>query len=666
MSRMRKKSGRANENEIPQSIPAANVPDAAQSHFIDRYGLYVVLAAVFLLGLVMGYQKVNSPDLGFHLSSARWIIQNGAIPSKDIFTYTVPDNTYIDLQWTYQLVVYGLEKLSGPAAIMALTSLLTLVFSATLLWRVHRQEGRIPLAAIWMLIVFFLGSLWEVRPHLFSWIYGSLILLVLEEYTRGNRRWLFFLPILMLLWVNAHSLYVLGLVSIGTYVFSDIVKGFWRHKRLHFDKGLLLWAIAAGAVCLFNPYHIKGLLFPISQFFLIQGESGYKSVLTGTAEFVSPFRFAEYVKDGRFILIQPRLWWQVFTLLALVGIIGARKKVQMAQWLLFVGFLFIFHSANKNFGYFVMAIFPVCAGGLSRVAANIGNALKKPGAGAFAYGSVIVVCVLLAIGAGTNWLYEVGWQQNNVGKSFDKEALPVDACAFLNEHNIQGRIINNWNDGGFIGWKTNQKVFINSEGNTIGLEFYDQYIQARGPEGFAAALEKWQPTVAVVRYRITPYWLYHLHNITKDWRMVYSDKDVAVFLHDSVYPEIPALEKPKPGQDFPEYSLQQVAQIAQKAVESGKPGLSQWLQGSGAYPLKEMHKSAFYVHTNQLDACINTSAAGLEKANFIVPELMLNMGHALNAKKQYSMADYCYNAFLLVDDDPLIVQEISIQRQKRR
>lgn len=677
MSRKRKKFEKRDAGQT-QAAPGPgdiSMAVAAQGRTRnERIWMYLLLGSLFLMGLVLGYQKVNSPDLGFHMSSARWILEHGAIPDKDIFTYTVPDNTYIDLQWTFQLITYGLEKLFGPAGIMALTTVLTLSFGATLLWRLSRREGRISLSGVILLIVFFLGNLWEIRPHLFSWIYGSLILLVLEEYARGQRRWLFLLPVLMLLWVNAHSLYILGLVSIGTYVFSDIVRGFWIHRRLHFDKSLLFWSIAAVVACLFNPYHIRGLLFPIGQFFLIQGESGYKSVLTGTAEFVSPFRFQEYIKDGRFILIQPRLWWQVFTLLALAGIIGGRKKNNMAEWLLFTGFLFIFHSASKNFGYFVMACYPACAGGLDSAFARLSSLFsnpkspetRNPKSNRFSCMAWILVCLLLAAGAGTNWLYELGWQQNNVGHSFDKEALPVDACAFVNEHNIQGRIINSWNDGGFIGWKTGHKVFINSEGNTIGLEFYDEYVRAREPEGFPAALVKWKPTVAVVRYRVTPYWLYHLHNVANDWRMVYADNHVAVFLHESVSTEVVALAPPEAGKDYPAWDLIQAGAAVKHAIEAGGPGWSQWLRGSGAYPLDEMHRSAFYLHTNQLDACIGSCISGLEKASFIVPELMLNMGHALNARKQYRLADQCYDAFLSVDDDPVMAQEINIQRYNRR
>ena len=634
-----------------------------------RLPLVIALALLFVLGLSLGHRQLISPDLGFHLCSARWILENGKIPSTDIFTYTVPDNTYIDLQWTYQLVTYGLNKVFGPAGISALTTFMTLAFTAILLLRTKRRLGRIPLVSLWMVVIFFMGNLWEVRPHLFSWCYGALIFLVLEENSRGNRKPLPFLPVLMLLWVNAHSLYVLGFISIATYVFADVVTGFIKHGKFHFDKWLMIWSVAALLICFINPYHIGGLKFPVSQFLLIQGGQGYKSALSGTAEFLSPFRFQEYIVDGKLVIFQPIFFWQLFSLLAIVSMIAARKKIKFAEWIIFAGFLFIFNQASKNFGYFIMACFPAVADGLEITFAKIADRFNKKKSKfktLLPHAAVYAVCIGLTIAAATNWLYYFSWQLADFGTGFSKKGLPVDACDFITDNDIHGRIINCWDDGGYIGWATNSKVFINSEGNTIGLDFYDKYIKIRGPEGFAAALKQYQPTIAIVRFRVTPYWLYYLQNVADDWRMVFADNLTAVFLHSSVSPQISALPPARPGVDYIEYSPELALQIIHNASQSKHPSFTQNLQGSAAYPINQMQRSSFYLHTNQVDACIGTCLEGLQKSCFTVPDLMLNLGHAYNAKKQYTLADVCYDAFLSVDDEPVIAQEIANQRKHRR
>ncbi len=37
--------------------------------------------------------------MGFHLRAGQWILQNHAFPDKDLFTYTVNQNDYVDLHW---------------------------------------------------------------------------------------------------------------------------------------------------------------------------------------------------------------------------------------------------------------------------------------------------------------------------------------------------------------------------------------------------------------------------------------------------------------------------------------------------------------------------------------------------------------------------------------
>lgn len=655
-------------------MPDLAAPTSAR---LERWLWWAALGALTLLGLVLGYRQISSPDLGFHMTSARWILEHGAFPRTEIFTYTVPDRPYIDQQWLFQLLMHGLHRLMGPVGITLFTTLSTLAFSALLLGRTWRRNRQMRSAGLLLILLFFLGNLWEPRPHLLSWVFGAALLWILEEYARGNRRWLKCLPLIMVLWVNSHSLFVLGLVILGTYLFSEGMIGLWKQQRLSMNKQLLGWSAAALAACLINPYHVEAIGSPLKQFFLIQGSAGYKSTTTGTAEFLSPFRFQEYFVDGHFVLFQPRLWWQLFTVLAVAGMLGAGKKARLAEWILFLGFLYLFHQANKNFGYFAMACFPAVASGLNHWRTRLGarwfGAGEKPEKRISprlrlysGYEGIIGVCLLLTVAAGSGYLYDLGWQGVRPGRGLDKEALPVEACQFINRHGIRGRILNCWDDGGYIGWATGQKVFIAGLGKVMGLDFYDSYIHAREPQGFPEALAKWKPTVALVRFEVTPYWLYYLHHQRPDWRMVYADDATALFLHETVSPQIPALPPPQPGRDYPQYDARTIQRILGKAVQAKPRNFLQWLEGKRAFPNRAIARSAFYMHIGELDACIATALAGLDETSFFVPDLMLTLGHAFNARRQYVQADQCHDAFLRVDRNPVIAQEIQHMRQRRR
>ena len=638
---------------------------------LNRLVLWGVLALVAVLGLALGYREISSPDIGFHLSTARWIVDNGSVPFSDPLTYTVPGHPYIDLQWLFQLLCYGSHRLGGTTLIVVATTLLTLAFSALLLLRAWRRDGRIPLSAILLVMLFFLGTVWEIRPHLLSWIYGSLILLILEEYGRGSKRWLPLLPVIMILWVNSHSLFVLGLVAIGAYGIG------WLRQPRPRDRSFLVWSGAAVLACLVNPYHVLGLLLPLVQLREISGGSLFKSTTIGISEFLSPFTFAPYISDGQLALLQPRLAWQLFAALAIVGLIGGWRKARLPEILLFVAFLYVFSSANKNFGYFAMACVPLVASGLDRFARCAGAALARyvarddaapsspGGRGALVW---LVGCGLVTAAlVGATWtgrLYDLAWTDWRRGTDFNAAILPVEAGAFLNRHHIEGRLLNTWNDGGYISWATGQPVFIYSNTEVMGSAFYKQYMSAKYPNGFAPALQKWRPTVAVVPFKVASFWLYHLSRST-DWRMVHTSDYAAVFLHRTEAPRVPALPRPQAGTDYRVFDGPTARTLILNAAAAPEPDFWEWLQGSGAYPMREMSRATFYFLTGELDACIGVALEGIEKTPFLVRRLMLRLGHAFNARGDYDNADVCFDAFLRGDADPVVVQEIQRARARR-
>jgi hypothetical protein len=212
---------------------------------------WVALILVLALGVVLGWRQIVSPDLGWHLSYARWICENRSVPDTDPLTYTVADRSAMDLQWLFQLGLRTAMAIGGTTAVVAGTILLTLLFAGLLLVRVRRYGRGLTNFALPLILLFFLGNSWEMRPHLLSWVLGSLVLLVLEERARGNGRWLFVLPLVMVAWVNMHSLFILGLVIIGAHAAAATALAVLG--RQEFDWRLLRWSALSVFSCLLNP-----------------------------------------------------------------------------------------------------------------------------------------------------------------------------------------------------------------------------------------------------------------------------------------------------------------------------------------------------------------------------------------------------------------------------
>jgi hypothetical protein len=279
--------------------------------------------------------------------------------------------------------------------------------------------------------------------------------------------------------------------------------------------------------------------------------------------------------------------------------------------------------------------------------------------------AVAVVALLLVPAVASGWWHEISWSGNRQGTGFDRARLPVDACAFLEDHDIEGRLLNSWNWGGYIAWATGQKVFVYSHGEVMTQDFFREYTAIRQPEGFAQGLAKWQPTVAVVPFTDSPYWLVHLQR-EKSWRRVYSDHQAAIYLRDSVAPQVVAESAPVQGVDYPTIDGATAQELLTRGIEAEPPGVLDWLRGRAAYPIREQNLSTFYLQIGELEASFATALEGLRQADFAVPDLLLNLGHAFNLRGLHGPADRCFDRFLELDDDPEMARSIEQTRNARR
>lgn len=132
------------------------VPGTSRGRFA-QYPLIGVLVLSGLLGIVLGYRQISSPDIGWHLAYAWWIIARGWVPYSDPLSYTVSDHPAMNMQWVFQLLLYWAHELAGSRTIVLGTTALTLVFASLLMLRSWRRNGATPLSSVPLLMLFSLA-----------------------------------------------------------------------------------------------------------------------------------------------------------------------------------------------------------------------------------------------------------------------------------------------------------------------------------------------------------------------------------------------------------------------------------------------------------------------------------------------------------------------------
>jgi hypothetical protein len=126
------------------------------------------MGARFLLG---------DGDTGWHIRTGEWILANGRVPDRDIFSFTKAGETWYAWEWLWDVIFGWLHQQWGMAAVV-LGSLLILCVCARMLYGMVRERCGDSLIAIAVTFLALAASSihWLARPHLFTLLFVLVIL----------------------------------------------------------------------------------------------------------------------------------------------------------------------------------------------------------------------------------------------------------------------------------------------------------------------------------------------------------------------------------------------------------------------------------------------------------------------------------------------------------
>ncbi len=180
--------------------------------------------AIEIVGIVLGIAFIAvvarardlSNDEFWSLAAGQWILAHHAFMGLDPFSYTEAHRRWVTDEWGSEVALAALFRAFGASAYSLYAIVLggaSLVVSAAYARSLGARGGRI--VAIVLLLALGLASVVATDRGLdFSLVWLPLELLLLTK-ARSNPRWLFFLPLLCLAWVNTHGSVLLGLLVLG-------------------------------------------------------------------------------------------------------------------------------------------------------------------------------------------------------------------------------------------------------------------------------------------------------------------------------------------------------------------------------------------------------------------------------------------------------------------
>jgi hypothetical protein len=100
-------------------------PDGLDAH---ARTLQAALPLLFAGLIAFAVQIYMDGDTGWHLGAGKWIIANGAVPTTDPFSHTMPGKAWTAHEWLAEVLMVGADALrgwGGLAALFAFSAALT-------------------------------------------------------------------------------------------------------------------------------------------------------------------------------------------------------------------------------------------------------------------------------------------------------------------------------------------------------------------------------------------------------------------------------------------------------------------------------------------------------------------------------------------------------------
>ncbi len=191
--------------------------------------LFVITIFIFSIGLCYFNNTMPDLDLWARLIAGEYIVENLAVPKHDFWSYT-PTHPWYDHEWGASVIFYLVLKIFGSNGLIIFKGILT---ALTLLFCYKTVEIRKPTSSIPYNIFYYAFMLWivsislgpVVRCLLFTCLFFSIFIYILERYRIKGGKCLILLPFLMVLWSNIHGGCISGLGLIAIYIIGEFLNG---------------------------------------------------------------------------------------------------------------------------------------------------------------------------------------------------------------------------------------------------------------------------------------------------------------------------------------------------------------------------------------------------------------------------------------------------------
>ena len=420
-----------------------------------------VISVFFLTVFLLNFLPVKDTDFGWHYRCGEKFLTSGKLCLTNNFSYFLPNYRVANPSFIYDIgLAWIFDHFGFPGVSFAGAAVSTVI--AWLLFCIFAAETWLAILAT-ILVFLFSGTVFNLglRSQLLTIYFFVLTLLILEKALNGNHKYLFFLPLLLIIWVNTHIGFFLGPLLLAVFFIHQLFQKRLAAKILLFYLVIVTLAFLASLVNPFT-YHVYPEIFRHAQ-------TPLSSMI---AEWVAP-----------------PLWQQVMmvTSTAFLLVIFLRKRIfNIFQLALLIGFLLLALSASRNLPFYYLVFFYIFGKNVKL------DFQRLKTINTLLLSALILMIILVIPGIISAVNFDTSWEEYCSG------GLSVYPCAAVkNFPALSGNVYAMYEWGGFLIWqKPNIKVFVDGrmpawtdENGESPYEVFLRIIQTQ--PGWNETLEKW-------------------------------------------------------------------------------------------------------------------------------------------------------------------------------
>jgi len=514
--------------EIPASIqidePVVEISAHSGRGLVDMFrSSRRLLVFVFMLVIFAGAaQPITDPDFWWHLKTGQYIVETRSIPHTDIFSTLRFGSEWVTHEWLSEVFIYGVFRTLGYGGLIVVFSIV-ITAAFWIAYQRCRQLAGHPYVAGFALLLGAAATMptWGVRPQMFSLLFASIFISFLDRYSRREAMpSIWWLAPVMILWVNLHAGFALGLVLIVLTIAGLLLDWLLLRKDSFADvlrrARPLCWLliICVAAVCL-NPNGARIYSYPF--------------------ETLSSHAMMQYIQEWR----SPDFHNPLFQALALLllatfsALALSNKRPRPGQLLMLVVTAWATLQSGRNVAFFALVAMPLLAEHSWTFITNhrwgqwlIASEKRKPDERStlkIVLNVLLLVIVLTVVALGV---------VRAVAKQpvIEAQEFPAAAADFIRDQKPPQPIFNEYVWGGYLIWRLypDYRVYIDGRADVYGDELMKEFLAVNdGKPAWREPLENHGIRTVLVKPDAA---LVSLLRQDGGWQNVFEDKQAVIFV----------------------------------------------------------------------------------------------------------------------------------------